>query len=361
MVGGLKNLVYIYAAVVPLRLSAVSTGAETPAKRFVAAVSADPSIPEDAKNIVRSTWEKCDGCNEGEFMAQALSLTSARFRDVLETYDEERFAESARLAGEAKADSNRYTAIYAAGYEALSLVAAERFEAANRLLGELLTDEGRRDIASHSYLGPELAFLRGFCLVADLQFEEGEVELNRFLDEHPDAPIRLTIAARQMLHELLNREPGKIGEVVDLMKNSHGRLQLHDSGKVVQARQQRILDLLDKLIKDAEDNESKCKCKGSKSGEDKKPCPQHGEGQGQQQQQQQGQKRQQTPMQESRLPGGTPSAGALRDARRANPADSWGAMPPLERERILQALRESFPSRYRQLVEQYYEELAKKP
>ncbi len=37
------------------------------------------------------------------------------------------------------------------------------------------------------------------------------------------------------------------------------------------------------------------------------------------------------------------------------------SMPPAERERILQALRDSFPSRYRKLVEQYYEELAKKP
>jgi hypothetical protein len=36
-------------------------------------------------------------------------------------------------------------------------------------------------------------------------------------------------------------------------------------------------------------------------------------------------------------------------------------MPPADRERILQALRESFPNRYRQLVEQYYEQLAKKP
>jgi hypothetical protein len=36
-------------------------------------------------------------------------------------------------------------------------------------------------------------------------------------------------------------------------------------------------------------------------------------------------------------------------------------MPPAERERVLQALRGTFPTRYRQLVEQYYEELSKKP
>ena len=62
------------------------------------------------------------------------------------------------------------------------------------------------------------------------------------------------------------------------------------------------------------------------------------------------------------LPGGRfNEEGSMRAARRANPGEMWGSMPPAERERILQALRESFPSRYRQLVEQYYEELAKKP
>ena len=66
-------------------------------------------------------------------------------------------------------------------------------------------------------------------------------------------------------------------------------------------------------------------------------------------------------MQDSRLPGGSAKEGPLRERRRANPAEAWGSMPPAERERILQALRDSFPSRYRKLVEQYYEELAKKP
>jgi len=99
---------------------------------------------------------------------------------------------------------------------------------------------------------------------------------------------------------------------------------------------------------------------------EKKACdnPQQGGG-GQQPQQKSGGKSGQpnpsSPMEQSGLPGGNPSEGNLREMRRANPGEMWGEMPPGERERILQALRESFPSRYRKLVEQYYEELAKKP
>jgi hypothetical protein len=34
-------------------------------------------------------------------------------------------------------------------------------------------------------------------------------------------------------------------------------------------------------------------------------------------------------------------------------------MRPEERERVMQSLRQNYPSRYRQLVEQYYKQLSK--
>ena len=36
----------------------------------------------------------------------------------------------------------------------------------------------------------------------------------------------------------------------------------------------------------------------------------------------------------------------------------WGKLPDAERDKILQSLRDRFPSRYRELVEQYYRALA---
>jgi acyl-CoA reductase-like NAD-dependent aldehyde dehydrogenase len=66
-------------------------------------------------------------------------------------------------------------------------------------------------------------------------------------------------------------------------------------------------------------------------------------------------------MKDSSLPGGEAGEDSLRASQRVKPGESWGAMAPAERERILQALRDNFPARYRQLVEQYYEQLAKKP
>ncbi len=113
------------------------------------------------------------------------------------------------------------------------------------------------------------------------------------------------------------------------------------SGDTVQQRQSRIVDILDSLIEEAQEQENaSCNGGNSKSG---------------------GRPNSSTPMPDSRLPGSRAPEGSPREARRANPGEVWGAMPPAERERILQALRENFPSRYRQLVEQYYEQLAKEP
>lgn len=44
----------------------------------------------------------------------------------------------------------------------------------------------------------------------------------------------------------------------------------------------------------------------------------------------------------------------------ARPGEAWGAMPLVERDRILQAIKKSFPSRYRDLVEQYFRQMNRK-
>jgi hypothetical protein len=50
-----------------------------------------------------------------------------------------------------------------------------------------------------------------------------------------------------------------------------------------------------------------------------------------------------------------------RPGRVVTPGEAWGSMPDAEREKILQVLRDSFPGRYRALVEQYYKTLAEQP
>lgn len=321
-----------------------SRGADAPADRFVAALDANAAIPAEARAFIKETWAKCVDCDGAEFLVQGLSVLSPRFREGLDAYDRDDFVATANIMGALRADGDPFVAHHGAVYEIKALVALERMTDALERITALRADGGAA-LEQHTYQGSEIAFLYGFCLLQDLQYEAAAKALMSFLVERSDAPQRLVLSAQQMLAELEHRQAGRIGEVVDLMQFAGRRLQDGDTGDRLQGRQQRIIDLLDRLIKEAEEQEQSSSQSSSNSG---------GGGGSQNRQPQ-------TPMQESRLPQGAPSGESLEAGRRANPGEMWGAMPPGERERILQALRESFPSRYRRLVEQYYEELAKKP
>lgn len=319
-----------------------------PADRFLESLEKDAEAPAKAVALMRETWSKCKDCDGEEFLTQALALFSERFRDGLDAYGEERYADGAKIMRELAVDANPFVAVNAAAYEIKANVAMERLlEAGQRIEALLSQDGGVARLNTYSYFAPEMAFLKGFCLLSDLRYDDAVDALRDFLGRYPDASQRLTVAAQQMLSEIETHQFGQIAEVADLMTFASRRLAHGDTGESVRTRQDRVVELLDRLIKEAEQQEQDS---SSSSG-----------GQGGGGGNQGGGQSQGSPMRDSMLPGGKAQAGSLHERRRANPGEMWGAMPPAERQRVLQALRDNFPSRYRQLVEQYYEHLAKKP
>lgn len=330
-----------FGGVAALLVMSNVAAAEEPADRFVTLVQAESTIAAEARALIEKTWSECEGCDGDEFITEGLVVLSNRFAAGLDAYDDDDYGQCASIMAELTGGDDPFLATYAGVYEIKALVAKELLPEAWERIKVLMADGGER-VRRFSYFLAEMEFLRGFCLLGDLQYDEAADALEQFLREHPGASQRLTLAARQMLAELSTRQPGRIGEVVDLMTFASRRLTNEDSSQPVQVRQQRIIDLLDRLIEDAENQEqSSSSSSGGRGGSSKG-------------------RNSSNPMQDSSLPGGSSSGGPLRQSRRANPGDSWGSMPPADREQILQALKESFPGRYRRLVEQYYEELAKK-
>jgi len=314
---------------------------DTPADRFVEGIRSDSAVPPEARDLLSTAWADCQGCDAEEFLTQALAVLSPRFREGLDAYDADDYERCAEVMRGLSTDADPFVAVNAAAYEIKALIAREQILEAQGLVETLLADGGLR-LARYSYFLSEMRFLQGFCLLADLQYAAARDALDSFLATHPDAAQRLVVMAQQMLAELANRVPERIGEVVDLMHYSRRRLNVGDTADKTRERQERIVALLDRLIEEAEEMEKSGAGTSGGSGRsrpDKTP---------------------RSPMPDSRLPGGRSVEGTEREARRANPGEMWGAMPPAQREQVLQALRESFPSRYRRLVEQYYEDLAKK-
>ena len=153
--------------------------------------------------------------------------------------------------------------------------------------------------------------------------------------------------ASQMPDELKVRRPGGLGEVSDLMDYAGRRLNRGLADPPVRGAQQRAVELLSQLIKEAQQREKQASAAGGGSGSGRGGIAPGGTPR--------------TPAQQSMLPIGPGQKGELNRSPAARPGEMWGQMRPEERQRILQSLRESFPSRYRQLVEQYYRQLAKEP
>jgi tetratricopeptide (TPR) repeat protein len=210
-----------------------SVCAQTPVERFLAHLDTEKDLPIEAVQLMRQTWSECQDCNAEEFLTQGLALLSPKFRGGLDAYDAQRYTECAGIMADLRADANPFVAANAASYEIKALVAEERLLEAGRRLETLITEQADR-VTDYTYFAPELAFLRGYCLLADLQYAKATEVLRRFLQAYPNASPRLTLAARQMLAELEHRQPGQIGEVVDLMGFAGRRLTHRDTSETVQ-------------------------------------------------------------------------------------------------------------------------------
>lgn len=313
-----------------------------PIDEFLTTLAGRADVAADVRAFVLKDWNECEDCDAAAFLVEALSLISPPFAEAMAAYDAGDMKACAERMAALAESNDPFLAVHAALYQAKALVALNDTVAAAKVIDALLADAGKR-VARYSYAGAEVDFLRVYCLVQDLQFGAAERELEAFLQRYPDVPQRLTVSANQMLAEIRNRQAGRIGEVTDLMTYAAGRLGNGDSGDVVQERQKKAVELLEAMIKDAEEAEKNAANSGGGGGSNR------------------GSRSPNSPMPDSSLPQGQAQPGALKETRRANPAESWGAMPPAEREKILQALQESFPRRYRRLVEQYYEQLAKEP
>jgi tetratricopeptide (TPR) repeat protein len=309
--------------------------------RFVAHVSAAPDYPPAAKASVADGWKnhRSDPDPE-EFLSAGLAILSEPFKAALAAVDAQENAKADAALRPLLTSPDPYLATNAAVLLARSLVDQDRLEDAQAVLEPLVA---RRDeLIAHSFAETEVDFLLAYCQLSNLQYDKALAGLERFEQDYPDAPDRFRLPAHQMLQELRARRPESLGEVSDLMVYSSRRLASGQPGKPVQIKQERAIELLQKMIKEAEQREDEQKKQASSGGQGQ---PQPGQPN--------------SPAQQSYLPGGKSEIGKLGRSPVVRPGEEWGKMRPADRERVLQSLRKNFPSRYRQLVEQYYRQLAK--
>ncbi len=312
---------------------------------FLKHLDTRPASEALAIATIREGWKTTYEKSPEGFVPDALAVLSPNYRDALAAFDDGRSADVVRLLDPLRSDADAFLAANAAYFHTRAQIDLNKFEEVDTDLGKLLADPAALDALTP--YAPHLAFLRGFVLARNLHFKEATETLSSAHTRYPDAPEAVHNGIRQLLLELERRETGGLDEVATVMQYVADRLKTADAGERVRSRQGEVLTLLDKLIKDEEDKEqqqkggggsaSKKKPSGKKDAKNDKPMK---------------------PRDDSETPSGAGEIGDLHAAPKVDPGEAWGKLPPTEREKILQSLRDRFPSRYRQLVEQYYRSLA---
>lgn len=315
---------------------------------FAAFVEQSKEAPAQAAAFVRTQLAGAGAEADCSALLDAgLALVSSEYKAALEFQETGDKGAERRFAALID-DDNPYLAANAAFYAVQSNIAQDNLRDAAATLDRLFRE--RAPLSQYTTRSDHLMFLLGYTQAHTLKYDSAMTTLARFLRDYPNAPERFRATAVQMQVELGRRQPGRLGDVYDLMSYARRELALGHTDPDVSEKQDEAVRLLNRLVKEAEEDEKKGGGGGSgRSG---------GRG-GSRQKRQRSPSQASTPRSRSEPDPGGEAEKELHRARAAMPGESWGRMPPKEREQILQALQKQFPSQYRELVEQYYRQISK--
>ena len=184
-----------------------------------------------------------------------------------------------------------------------------------------------------------LLFYRAVALHHVLRRDECVAAADQLLQREDELVSRYAVLSRLMRADIKPLEEDSLDEIARLMNDVKRRLDLERAGKIVQTKEDTIIEKLDKKIDQIEQQLQQ-----------------------QQQQQQQAQSQQQPtdgkskPMEQSQVAGGSGPGDV--DKKPKDNESGWGDLPPAQRQEALQNLTQEMPSHYIDIIEAYFKRLA---
>lgn len=181
-----------------------------------------------------------------------------------------------------------------------------------------------------------LLFERAIAHHQVVQSDEALNAIGELLQCKSTLPIRYTRLAEMMQADLEPLEVDSLDHIGRRMSDVERRIQIGKANKSTTKIEDAIISSLDKLIKKAEEQQQEMQQQQSAQAP---PPPSN------------------KPMEESRI-AELKGQGKV-DPRKLGDDTQWGRLEPHERERIMQQLGRDFPSHYREVVEEYFRQLAR--
>ena len=310
--------------------------------QFLAAVKANDAIPAERKELAMKAVAEAQETDSPLNVTMALGMQALypEFQEALTQAAEGDGRVGLQKLYKLCRNQDRFLAAEANYVMARTLFSQQRYEECLPFLERL-----RGDLADKTIRDGDVLYYQGAAMANSLKKEEAIALLAQFLEDYPDAADRLRLSAQATLDGITGVLDGSIDDIADHMDFSHRRLSFEDPGEDTRVVQDKIVAMLDKIIKDAEEQQQQQQQQQGGSGS----------GQGQQQGQQQ------AGSGEGQNAGGNASAQndpkSVRNLRGAAKS-AWDDLRKRERETdALSGLKSKYPPRYRDLVEQYFKDL----
>ena len=167
-----------------------------------------------------------------------------------------------------------------------------------------------------------------------VQPEKARAALVQLLEREDELPRRFQQIAQLVKRDLAALDDESLDHIARRMRDIRRRLGYGRAGQKVQTVEQGVLDSLDKKIKDLEKQQQQQQSSAAAGGSSQS----------------------QRPMEDSRP--AELKAPMQVDRKDIGHQSGWGDLPPKDREQALQQVGREYPAHYRELIEDYFRELA---
>ena len=326
----------------PEAVAELSSGDQAILDSFMAHIDQLESVADRRDEIKQSITEL--GGSAADAITEGLILIYPQYIAAVEASDDDEMADAIKLLTPMTDSDDSFLAADATFLLSRTYMNHERYEDAIVQLERLAGDLGKYS----AHQGPARYFL-GLAQAGLLQKDEAFQSFIKFLKENPDAPERMRVSAWRQAQNIEKIEDGKLEDIYRRMDFSRRRLQQQKTDQSTQDQQNKIVMMLNKLIKEAEKKEASSSPSNTKKPQDKKPKPS-----------QQAGKKPKAPKpspskSDQNKNGGQPNGTAVLKNYDDSPASPWSRLRDRSRDPANNAVKEKLPARYRDIVERYME------
>lgn len=299
----------------------------------------ESAISNSIKESIISEYKRAESSKDySELIMNTLVFLNKDYASGLFAFSTEKMSTAEKYFDKIEPQNNLYLKAYQLYYLARVKIILENYETAEEILNDFLKDN--LNYTTHQ---ADAFFLLAVCYYYQFKRVKSKAILETFEKRFPNAPERMLVGAYQLLNKIEMFEEGSLSDVEERMEYSKRKLKMNDTEKPAIDNQEKVIAILDKLIKESEQDEQNQRNKNKS----KNKSGQGGDGEPS------------NPAEESNAPEGESKIGQLKRINRGNRDEEWGKERDKEREKIMNALKEKFPERYRELIEQYYKGLQK--